>query len=216
MGDHRLGLDAPLGQDDLDPVLGATRGRTHRSARATARLGRGARRALRPGRLSRSCVDAPDGERPGGSSLHPEEAAHGQARSRRAPTSSPTPIRISAISENDHRAHVGCLVEVDDRVPADTAEQQQDDRRDRAEQPAEQPFEHERPAHEPVRRTDELHHLDLTASGEDRQADRVSDQQRRRDEQNDHGDEEHPPDPRRHLQDPLRRLLAVLDSARAS
>ena len=48
-------------------------------------------------------------------------------------------------------------------------------------EPAEQALDHERTADEPVRRADELHHLDLTASREDREPDRVRDQQRRGD-----------------------------------
>ena len=46
--------------------------------------------------------------------------------------------------------------------------------------PQKQALDHERAADEPVRRADELHHLDLTASREDREPDRVRDQQRRR------------------------------------
>ena len=40
-------------------------------------------------------------------------------------------------------------------------DEQQQDRRDRAGQPREHALEHERPADVPVRRADELHHLDL-------------------------------------------------------
>ena len=49
-----------------------------------------------------------------------------------------------------------------------------------ADKAADQPLEHERAADEPVRRADELHHLDLTPPGEDREPDRVRDQERRR------------------------------------
>ena len=41
-------------------------------------------------------------------------------------------------------------------------------------------LDHERAAHEPVRRADELHHLDLAPPREDREPDRVRDQHRRR------------------------------------
>ena len=41
----------------------------------------------------------------------------------------------------------------------------------------------ERDAHEPVRRADELHHLDLAATGERGQADRVDDEEQRRRQQ---------------------------------
>ena len=42
---------------------------------------------------------------------------------------------------------------------------------------------HERDPHEPVRRADELHDLDLAPAGEGREADRVHDQEQRRREQ---------------------------------
>ena len=57
---------------------------------------------------------------------------------------------------------------------------EQDHREERAAEAAEQALEHERPADEPVRRPDELHHLDLTAPREDRESDRVRDQERAR------------------------------------
>ena len=58
------------------------------------------------------------------------------------------------------------------------AEDEEEDREQRAGDAAEQALEHERAAHEPVRRADELHHLDLASSREDREPDRVRDQQR--------------------------------------
>ena len=70
------------------------------------------------------------------------------------------------------------------------AEDQQDHGADRPGESAEQALEHERPAHEPVRRADELHHLDLTPAREDRETDRVRDQQCRCGEQEDDGDDE--------------------------
>ena len=62
-----------------------------------------------------------------------------------------------------------------------------------AAEPAEQPLDHERAADEPVRRADELHHLDLAAPREDREPDRVRDQQRRGDEQDRRRDREDRP-----------------------
>src|SRR5947199_3779118 len=59
------------------------------------------------------------------------------------------------------------------------AQDEEDDRSYRPGRPADEPFEHERTAHEPVRRADELHHLDLAPAREDRQPDRVRDQQGR-------------------------------------
>ena len=56
---------------------------------------------------------------------------------------------------------------------------------DRPEQPDERTLEHERPADERVRRADQAHHLDLLGPGEDRQPDRVDD-----DEQRDDADDE--------------------------
>ena len=44
-------------------------------------------------------------------------------------------------------------------------------------------LEHERDADEPVRRADELHHLDLASSGKGGQPDRVHDQEERREQQ---------------------------------
>ena len=80
--------------------------------------------------------------------------------------------------------------------------------------PQKQPLEHERSAHEPVRRADELHHLDLTSPREDRQPDRVRDQQDRRDQQDGGREREHRLDHVRHLQDSVRDLLAVVGPCR--
>ena len=90
------------------------------------------------------------------------------------------------------------------------ADQEQHDRGHGADEPAQKPFHHERAAHEPVRRPDELHHLDLAPAREDRQPDRVRDQQHGRDQQHEHGDEEHDLDHAGDLEDPLGRLLPVL------
>ena len=69
-------------------------------------------------------------------------------------------------------------------------EEEQDDGGDRAREPGQQPFEHERPAHVPVRRADELHHLDLASAGMHREPDRVRDEDRRGREQHEDRDEE--------------------------
>ena len=68
------------------------------------------------------------------------------------------------------------------------ADQKQEHGDQRSHDAADQPFEHERAADEPVRRSDELHHLDLPAAGEDREPDRVRDQERRRDQEDDRRD----------------------------
>src|SRR5438045_4132272 len=85
--------------------------------------------------------------------------------------------------------HVG-LVQVDHGAEEKRpSEHEQHDRDDGPGETAEQPFDHERPAHEPVGRADELHHLDLAPPGDDRGPDRVGDDERRRDDQ--HDDREH-------------------------
>ena len=67
---------------------------------------------------------------------------------------------------------------------------EEDDREQRTAEAADQPLDHERAAHEPVGRADELHHLDLTSAREDREPDRVRDQQRRCDPEQDRADQE--------------------------
>ena len=94
------------------------------------------------------------------------------------------------------------------------ADQEEHDRRERADEPAQQAFDHERAAHEPVRRADELHHLDLASAREDRQPDRVRDQQHGCREQDDDGDEEDDLDHARDLEDPLRRSAGRPSRAR--
>ena len=64
------------------------------------------------------------------------------------------------------------------------------DRRERSDEACQDALEHEGPAHVPVRRADELHHLDLAPASEDREADRVRDEDRRGREEDDDGDEE--------------------------
>ena len=97
-----------------------------------------------------------------------------------APRSTPKPSRISAVQANVERVRVARVADVpEDRRQRDLlAEHEQDHRDHRAREPADQPLEHERSAHEPVRRADELHHLDLAPTREDRKPDRVRDQQR--------------------------------------
>ena len=89
--------------------------------------------------------------------------------------------------------HIG-LSQVDDVAEEQRPpQQQQDERPDRSAEPREQPLDHERPADEPVRRPHELHDLDLAAPREDREPDRVRDQQRRRHEQDDERDQHDDP-----------------------
>ena len=59
--------------------------------------------------------------------------------------------------------------------------------------PADHALEHERPAHEPVGRADELHHLDLATAREDGEPDRVADQQHRGDAEHDRDAGDAPP-----------------------
>ena len=129
-----------------------------------------------------------------------------------APTPSPTPSRMSAVSPNES-ACTSSVVSMCPRIAGSAISLPSRSSKTAASEPdeaAEQALEHERAAHEPVRRADELHHLDLAAAGEDREPDRVRDQEHRRDQQHDHRDEEDDPDPRADLEDALRGLLAVL------
>src|SRR5918999_1636404 len=115
------------------------------------------------------------------------------------------------------RVHAGARVEPpEDRRQRDfLPEYEQEDGRDRTRQAAEKTLEHERAAHEPVRRTDELHHFDLTPPGEDREANRVRDQQDRRDQQDHDRDHEHTFDHAGHAQNSAGGLLSVLDALHA-
>src|SRR5215212_3112769 len=101
----------------------------------------------------------------------------------------PSGAEQQAEADQDHpvpqereRVRVARVVDVaEDRRQRDLlAEKEQQDGDCRAGDSADQPLEHERPADEPVRGSDELHHLDLTAPREDREPDRVRDQERRR------------------------------------
>ncbi len=120
-----------------------------------------------------------------------------------------------------HRAHVRVVLDVaEDLRDRDLAsDEEQEHRGERAHEAREDALEHERPADVPVRGADELHHLDLAAPREDREPDRVRDQDRRGREQDDDDDPEDDLDAAGDLQDPLRDLLAVahlVDGRRAS
>ena len=69
----------------------------------------------------------------------------------------------------------------------------------------------ERDPHEPVRRADELHHLDLAPPGEGREADRVDDQEQRRREQDEREHDEDQPDRVGGVDQALERLTGRLD-----
>ena len=115
-----------------------------------------------------------------------------QARSRRRRAAGPRRAAASALSAKASACTSEPLAAADvrqDRRQRDRlAEHEQDHGERRADEPADEPFEHERPADEPVRRADELHHLDLPPPREDREPDRVRDQERRGDHEQDHGD----------------------------
>ncbi len=70
-----------------------------------------------------------------------------------------------------------------ERLLGDRQQQHGEHSAHRADQHA---LDHERPADEPVRRADELHHLDLAPAGEDRQAHRVRDQRDRGEDEQRH------------------------------
>ena len=132
----------------------------------------------------------------------------------RAPTTRPTPSKIRAMSVKP-----SAWTSLDESMCAEDrgerrflADQEQDDRREGAHQAAEEALDHERPAHEPVGRADELHHLDLPPAREDREPDRVRDEEYGCCEEDDHRDEEDDLDHACDLEDPLRRLLPVLDA----
>src|SRR4029450_13768311 len=152
---------------------------TTRAASYTLRKGRGGRAGREaPGRRPPALADDPVGQ------LHPQEAAEREAG---AGCTEQQPHRHQDQRDRPERERLDPRAAVeprDDRGQRDLlAQEEQDDREDRAAEPADQPLEHERPATEPVRGADELHHLDLTTSGEDRESDRVRDQDRRRSEQ---------------------------------
>src|SRR5829696_760535 len=105
--------------------------------------------------------------------LHAQEAAERQAGAR-CPEQQADAQQDQGVGPERDRLHARAAVEPrDDRRQSDLlAQEEQDDGEQGADKAAEQPLEHERPADEPVRRPDELHHLDLASPGEDREADR--------------------------------------------
>ena len=142
-----------------------------------------------------------------------QEAAQRQTRSRPRRRRGRRASRISALTRNASAS----TSEVDSiwpRIAGSASSLPSRSSRTAASEPtsaADQALEHERAADEPVRRADELHHLDLAASREDREADRVRDQQRRRDQEHDHRDQEDDLDHARDVEDAVGGLLAVLD-----
>ena len=163
------------------------RARAASRARSTARRRR-ASRASRPRRRRRLAHG-----RRGTCSSDLEEAAERQPGAERRRGASRRRAGSAPLSSNGQRVHVARP-----RRASGSAAQHELLARARAgctastapAKPAEQPFDHERPADEPVRRADELHHLDLASPREDREPDRVRDQQRRGDEQHDDRDQE--------------------------
>ena len=198
-------LDEQRLEHVLDPV-GAARARA-RPARGRGRCGRrrGRRRRRRRAPCGRATTGTPgvevrladdelaaprdldDEVRPqlGWRPSDLEEAAQRQpGAERRRGSEARSPSRISAVSGNASACTSGSLVE---RVCRGSPAARSPCRASRkttassdAAEPAEQALDHERAADEPVRRADELHHLDLTPPREDREPDRVRDQQRRR------------------------------------
>src|SRR5918994_6227551 len=156
--------------------------------------------ASRP--CSRSPAGIPDSD--------PEEAAQRQPRAERAD-------REAAHDEDQRRPRerqrpdVCVILDVSEDLrnrdlPADEQEQ---DGGDRAREPGQEPLEHERAAHIPVGRADELHHLDLAPSRVHGQPDRVRDQDGRRREENEDRDEEDDLNRAGDREDALGDLLAV-------
>src|SRR5579862_3439015 len=145
-----------------------------------------------------------------------QEPPQGESRADRAEQEAGEDER-ERVQDERQRVDVARRVQMpkDRRQRDRLADDEQDDGEHRADDALEEPFEHERAADEPVRRTHELHHLDLAPPREDRQPDRVRDQEHgRADEQHD-GDEE---DERDHLRDrehALRRLVAPLHALAA-
>src|SRR5689334_13727638 len=97
-----------------------------------------------------------------------EETADRESRAGRAERE-PGAEHDQDVQAERPRMDVGGARQVDQRHEQLAPEDEQDDRGDRAAEAAEQPFDHERPADEPVRRADELHHLDLAPPRENRE-----------------------------------------------
>src|SRR3954470_8930637 len=191
-------------------VSGSTRrsGRRTVSSETGLRAGWDCRRRCRSLRLGRF---APPRATSG--SLDLEEAAQRQARAHGAQQKTRAEQR-ECVEREGQRVHVGAFAAADvrqdrrqrDRLP----EHEQDHGKRRPDEPADKTLEHEGAADEPVRRADELHHLDLTSSREDREPDRVRDQQRRGDDEQDDGDQEDERDDLRDRDHTLRRRVAPL------
>ena len=125
----------------------------------------------------------------------PELSVYRPPRKRRRPIIEPSdadagadrPAPATPITNDVVRAHVErlqqdvlVLQQVRDQPLQEVDEPDREAGADRA---LHESFGHERHAHEPVRRADELHHLDLAPAGERREPDRVHDQEQRRREQ---------------------------------
>src|SRR5688572_21524421 len=141
----------------------------------------------------------------------PQEAPHGDAGS-----DGPDEQAHADEDDRDHREAPGldvvrALDATHDAGQGQLLRQEQEhDRDDRARQAADDALEHEGRADEPVRRADELHHLDLTTAREDGEADRVRDQDRGGDQEDDAAHQEDGPDDGRHLEHALGLLLAEI------
>src|SRR5436189_5389171 len=102
--------------------------------------------------------------------LHAQEAAHRQPRSDRTEEQA-EPDQDERRHRERQRLHVWVAGQraAHDRLERDLlAEDEEQDREQRPAEAAEETLDHERAADEPVRRADELHHLDLTPPREDR------------------------------------------------
>ena len=115
----------------------------------------------------------------------------------RRPISTPRPRTMNeifvAVGARDVEGSEESVRAVEPRVEADLERPHDTDAQDRADQPLHEALGHERHPHEPVRGADELHDLDLAATGERGQADRVDDQEQRRHQQHDRQSDEDQP-----------------------
>jgi hypothetical protein len=91
------------------------------------------------------------------------------------------------VSPGDEVHVLGGGLQLDDEPRVD--EESHDDADDRAEEPFDHPLHHERPADEPVGRTDQLHDADLGPPGVDRHPDRDGDERNGDQAEGDHYDE---------------------------
>src|SRR4051794_20551828 len=98
-----------------------------------------------------------------------QELAQGQAGAAGAERE-PDCEQDPAVQPERHRVHARRAQRVRQRIHDRHLREQQDEHGDqRPAQSHDQPLDHERSADEPVRRTDELHHLDLAPPREDRE-----------------------------------------------